>query len=454
MVHDRRAKAWENGAVPTDRRTLVVVLVALAVAAPAAALRAMCVGRSCRPAEPADASVPFCSLPRDVRDLLVAGFYEGRGAHVMAVAGKMPVGGGKVERALPAPWPAVDPEEEGVVPLVFSGAGVRPGASVPDGTTLDAVAPTVAEAIGLDRPHPGVRSGRAIPGVADGSTRPRLVVLVVWKGVGVSDLRGEPSTWPTLRALARENPSTMRAEVGSLPLDPAAVLTTIGTGALPEDHGITGTLVRSDRGHPVRAWGGASPPSVVAALGDDLNHLLEQRPQVGVVVSHLTDRGIVGGDWYVEADDNDTLAFAGRSPGAAAEQELTFGYGRDAVPDLLGVVMAEGVRKMDRALRRVMAAAQRVSRGRALVVVTATGSATGPGVPASEVEYEVNRRLGVDVVEAMNPGGLFLDQRALASSGLTDDRVVAALRRVPSPAGGPLLADAFPQVAVTFARYC
>jgi hypothetical protein len=443
--------------VSTDRRTLVVVLLALVVAVPAAALRAMCVGRSCRRAEPAQARIPFCSLPGDVRDLLAAGFRDGRGPHVMAVAGSTPVRGGTALGALSAPWPPVDPGEEGVVPLVFAGAGVRPGALIPEGTTLDAVAPTVAQAIGLDRRHPGVRSGEAIAGVADPSSRPRLVVLVAWKGVGSVDLEAAPVAWPTLRGIVEDHAGTLGAEVGSLPLDPAATLTTIGTGGLPDDHGITGTLVRNDRGQVVRAWDDGAPFSVIAALGDDLDERLGQRPRIGAVLTDVADRGVIGGNWYVEVDRDDVV-IARDDPIAQArraEQLLAEGYGSDDTPDLLAVVMAGPVRAMDRALARVVTAAEETAGGRALVVVTATGSEAGPGaVPAAAVEADVEDEVGRDVIEATAPGGLFLDQNVLASTGLSEDPVVEALRGLRAPGGTPLLADVFPQVAVTFARYC
>jgi hypothetical protein len=442
--------------VSTDRRTLVVVLVALAVAAPAAALRAMCVGGSCRRAEPAEARIPFCSLPGEVRGLIAAGFRDGRGPHVMAVAGDTPVGGGTA-LSFPASWSSIDPNGAGQVPLVFAGTGVHAAASLPIGTTLDAVAPTVAEVIGLDRPHPGVRSGRAIPGVADPGEAPRLVLQVVWKGVGASDLQTDPLVWPALRGILEDHAGTLQAEVGSLPLDPAAILTTISTGGLPRDHGITGTLVRNDRGEVVRAWDRGAPFSVIAGLGDDLDELLGQRPRIGTVLTDVADRGVVGGNWYVDVDRDD-LVIAGDDPMAQArraERLLRDGYGTDDTPDLLAVVMAGPVRAMDRALAGLVAAAEDASDGRVMVVVTATGSGAGPeAVPASEVESDVEGEVGRDVVEATTPGGLFLDQDVLASSGLSEDPVIEHLRELQAPDGGPLLADVFPQVAVTFARYC
>jgi hypothetical protein len=441
--------------VSTDRRTLVVVLVALAVAAPAAALRAMCVGRSCLREDPASTRVPFCSLPGEVRELLTAGFRDGRGPHIMAVVGTTPVRGATGPRVLPVPWPRSTGGGPGTVPLVFAGAGIRSDAQVPDGTVLDQVAPTIAEAIGLDRPHPRVRSGRAIPGVTDRSGRPRLVLEVVWKGVGTEALRADPAAWPTLRGILEDHAGTLRATAGSLPLDPAAVLTTIGTGGLPRDHGITGTLVRNDRGEVVRAWDRAAPFSVIAALGDDLDQVLGQGPKVGAVVTDVADRGVVGGTWYVDGDRDDLRIEPNRRRQLeAAERLLADGYGGDDLPDLLAVVMRGSIAGMDRGLRQLVTAAEEATGGRVLVVVTATGPIERDGVHATAVEAEVERRVGTDVIQATAAGGVFVDQDVLASTGGSDDRVVRALRSLRDPDGAPLFADVFPQVAVSFARYC
>jgi hypothetical protein len=275
--------------------------------------------------------------------------------------------------------------------------------------------------------------------------------------VGSADLRARPVSWPTLRGIVEDHAGTLQAEVGSLPLDPAATLTTIGTGGLPEDHGITGTLVRNDRGQVVRAWDDAAPFSVIAALGDDLDEQLGQRPRIGAVLTDVADRGVIGGTWYVEVDRDDVVIVRDGPIAQArrAEQLLADGYGSDDTPDLLAVVMAGQVRAMDRALARLVTSAEETSGGRALVVVTATGSEAGPGaVPASAVEAGVERKVGRDVIEAASPGGLFLDQDVLASTGLSEDPVIEALGGLRAPNGTALLADVFPQVAVTFARYC
>src|SRR2546430_13521233 len=82
------------------------------------------------------------------------------------------------------------------------------------------------------RPHPEVRAGKAVDGVPDGE-RPRLVLEVAWKGVGTDELRHDPRSWRSLRSLMGRGAATLAGDTGSLPLDPAATLTTIGTGGLP-----------------------------------------------------------------------------------------------------------------------------------------------------------------------------------------------------------------------------
>jgi hypothetical protein len=254
----------------------------------------------------------------------------------------------------------------------------------------------------------------------------------------------------------KEGVGTLEAEVGSLPLDPAAVLTTIGTGGLPQQHGITGSLVRNDEGRVVRAWGRGAPFSVIAALGDDLDELLRQEPRIGLVAADPSDRGIIGGNWYIEGDTDD-VAMASRPDRAGAEavRILRSGYGTDAIPDLLAVTLQGPVSVLDRVLGELVEAANRASGGSAAVVVTSTGtggSAAG-SVPVEELEREVERRTG-PVIEASALGGLFVDQEALASSRISEDRVVSALRDLRAPDGTRLMADVFPSIAVSFARYC
>lgn len=424
---------------------------AVAVAAPAGVLRAVCAGQSCDEPASASASVPFCSLPEGLRGRLAAGFRESRSPDVMGVTSAEAVVAGSVGAP---PWPSLE-DRAARIPLVFAGQGVS-GARVPAGTALDDVAPTVERITGVERPHPEVRSGRAVVNVASGEP-PRLVVEVVWKGVGSEDLEADRAAWPYLRRLMDGGSATMRAAVGSLPLDPAATLTTLGTGGLPRQHGITGEHVRNDLGRVVRAWGPGAPPSVIATLADDLDETLGGRPRIGLVGKETSDRGVIGGNWYADVDRDDFLLRPGPDAAAAAAAGLMeTGYGSDSTPDLLGVVLEGRTRAMDGALRKVVGAASEAAGGSVLTVVTAAGpGAEEAPVPARRVGAAVEAKVPgrLTVVEVTLAGGLFLDQKAMAQEKLPQERVVGALLSA-RRAGRPIFADAWPKIAVTFARYC
>jgi len=440
-----------------DRRMLAAVLVAVVAAVPAVVLRVLCVGRACDDRAPVRAEVPFCSLPDGLRRAIAAGYRAGRSPEVLAVTGETAVRGADGLLDLDPPWPGLDAAGS-TVPLVFSGAGVRPGSLPPD-VRLDVVAPTVAEIIDLDRLHPEVRSGEALPGVAAGPV-PRLVLQVVWKGVGTEDLRRRSDAWPVLRGLLQEGAGTLDARTGSLPLDPTAVLATIGTGGLPRQHGITGTLVRSEEGELAEVGEPRAPLSVIAALGDDLSEVGPPGSRVGLVGTHPADRAAVGGGWYVGADEPDVVAGGGpvEARVEAAARLLATGYGDDGEPDLLVVTLEGPLPRLDGALGSLIVAAESAAPGTTAVVVTSTGS-SGPEGEDALTHDQVRRRVegseGVPegAVAATALGGLFLDQEVLGETGASAQVVVRALAGVRATQG-EVFADAFSGVAVEFARYC
>ncbi|MGZ4146513.1 MAG: hypothetical protein ACXVPL_02300 [Actinomycetota bacterium] len=435
-------------------RRLVVLLVVLgALAVPAGALRAACAGKSC--AETAAAPrVPFCPLPDWMKTDIAAGYREDRSPDVLGV----PERSGLSNDPSAAPWPSVaDGPNAADVPIVFAGAGVDPSAAVPAGTTLDAIAPTIAEAIDLRRPHPDVRSGVAVPGVANGE-RPTLIVEVALQGIGTADVTDHRSRWSFLLHLRRTGAGTLTGATGSLPLDPTAILTTIGTGGLPDQHGMTGTLIRNDDGRVVTAWGDGSPPSVIATLADDLDEGTANAARVGLIAPSIGDRGLIGGTWYRDApkDDLAILRDPTADPLPAVRTILGRGYGADAVPDVLGVVLRGRAHDADARLRAVVDAATRAAGGRAMVVVTGTGStaASSGGVASLLGQVEDAVPGDPDVVSGTVPGGVFLDQQVMADQHVSGEVVVDAMLGAKAPDGSALFRDAFQGFAVSFARYC
>ncbi len=440
----------------SGRRLLALLVILAAIGIPAGVLRAVCAGSSCADGGSAG-RVPFCPLPAKLKDAIVNGYREGRSPDVLAVTRGDTVSS-PIAGALNTPWPATGTPLSTGVPIVFTGTGVTRDAAVPDGTTLDAVASTIAEVLGFGRPFPNVRSGAAVDGVANGE-RPRLLLEVAWKGVGTETLEGDPESWRFLASLLDSGAGTLEGDTGSLPLDPAATLTTIGTGGLPSQHGITGTFVRNDAGEVVRAFGEGTPVTVIATLPDDLDEANGNRSLIGLVASDEADRGIVGGDWYPGHDRDDVAIASGGAAVAEAERLLGTGFGADDVPDVLAVVLDGPVPSMDGRTEALVRAAELAAGGSVIVVVAGTGVAeqpagTGPALASLLRQVEDAIPGEAPVVAATVPGGLFLDQLALTREGITGQVVVDALIDVTSSDGRQMMADAFQGFAVSFARYC
>ena len=233
--------------------------------------------------------------------------------------------------------------------------------------------------------------------------------------------------------------------------------TTIGTGGLPSQHGVTGSVVRNDDGRVVEAFGPGAPVTVIATLADDLDHA-EPASLVGAVLPHGLDRGIVGEGWYPGGDPVDMVIDESARAPIAVEHRLATGYGADEVPDVLAVVLEGNVRSLDRWTSRIVAGAERATTNGTLVVVAGTGSREEDptAIGDEDLVAAVEDAIPGDArsVEAAVPGGLFLDQDALRREGVTGLVAVEAMRSATRAEGRPILADAFQGFAVSFGRYC
>ncbi len=430
------------------------MLVLSLLAIPAAVLRLYCVGASCHKSASVASAVPFCSLPSKVRTLIGNGFRTGRSADILTVTGPPGVEGGTdlAANATDVPWATLATAGT-MVPLSFGGTGVSPG-PIQGAVGLDDVAATEAAILGLSRPHANVRSGTALPGVADG-THPRLLLEIVITGISSADL----GDWPHLNSAMQSGASTAMASTGSMPVDPAAVLTTIGTGGLPYQHGMTGTAIRNDKGGVTAAWAQHSPVSVIATLGDDLDHAFDEKPRIGLVAPQPGDRGAIGGNWYLGSDRDDVDT--GEADAANALRQVSHwldgGYGADDVPDLLVAVLNGDDRTADTAIPRLVSMARKASGGSLAVVMTATGASAAPGsLPAHKVAARVQRSVATSgpLIAAADPQGLFLNQHTVAQEKVSEDAVLKALENMDGPAGKPLMDQVFPALAVSFERYC
>ena len=328
------------------------------VGVPAAALRG-CVG-NCAPTVGG----------RDRRSvLLLAGgsprldrgrVHDGRSPDVMAAPGQR--GGDRTA----SPWPSAAAQRRRV-PSVRSSAAGSGAADSPGRVSLDQIAPTLAPLLGLHRPHPEVRAGARDLGVVASGARTPLVVIVVGKASAHAGVRPRLPR-PAARARTRPEETT-----GSLPLDPTRVAATIGTGGLPSQHGITGSLIRNENGDGRAGVGPGAPQPVIATLADDL----DRRP-AALADRARRPRSETPG-WPAAAGTpgpiRDRTVSGGADPPRAVGGFPSRGWGRPT-PDLLAVSLGGYAGADDSAIvvdpGRVFGAVPD-----ATFVVTGTGQAAG-----------------------------------------------------------------------------
>ena len=465
IVRLRRRAGTVAWSVPTGRRLSMLVLALALVGAPALVLRVLCVGSACDSGEAlAGTAVPFCGLPLELRREIASGFRERRSPDVMAATAALNLVSTGLPTNVRVPWPGAvgTGDTAGVpdtrVPMAFFGDGIDPG-TIPNGTALDSIAPTLEAMTGLRREHLDVRTGEAIAGLAaaKGNEIP-LVVVIAWKGVGTPDLERDPGAWPFLRSTFRTGAGSLEAVTGSVPLDPSATLTTLGTGALPSSHGITGTLLREDDGDVSQAWSTQDAGSVVSTFADDLDHVTSERARIAAILTSPSDRGIIGNGWYLDASNDDRVAWAGDGPRhlalRARRMVTSEDLGADEVTDVLGVVLGGRIARVDAATADVVVAIRRLVPD-ATFVVAGTGSTRDPGpIDAADLGSGVDASIGADVVRGVAADGLFLDRAVLIERSITSERVADTLRRERSFDGEPVFADVYPSFAVAFSRYC
>jgi hypothetical protein len=441
------------------RRALILAAVVLAASIPAVVAYGKCSGAGCDSGAPTHSYVPFCSLPSEVRTRIAAGYQDGRSPDLLTVSAGTPIVGSTTDRPedLRVPWLSVNGPAETRIPLVFAGPGIQP-ASLPSGTGLDGVEPTLVRLTGITPPS-RLRSGKDIPAVQRSGAAPRLIVLVAWEGIGFSDLAGAAT--PELQSLLRAGAGTLDADTGSLPVDPAAALATLGTGSLPSQHGITGTWLRSPYGGMlVHAGGPAGPPAEVPTFAQELIHVSKEASSVALVEPAASDQGLVGTEYFVADHRKPDVSVVAPGREVAAARSLMhggLGSGAGTATDVLGVVLRGPVLALDRETKAVLADVASATGGSYLAVVAGTGSTTVPAgsMAGADAASALTKRLpaAAGVIKAVVPGGIYL-AKTTAHTTVSGRDIVKALLGLPAPSGGHLMKDSFDSFAVSLGKYC
>jgi len=160
--------------------------------------------------------------------------------------------------------------------------------------SLADLAPTTAKLMGFDFP---ARDGAPLPGVPAPTRPPKVIVTFVIDGGGWNVYTHWNRAWPNLRRLMGKSIVYRNAFMGSFPTVTASAHATIGTGAFPRHHGISGHNVRY-KGKVGKAYGdiGHADPSYIAVptLADAWNDHTGDRAWVGEIGYQIWHVGMLG----------------------------------------------------------------------------------------------------------------------------------------------------------------
>ncbi|MDP9069163.1 MAG: alkaline phosphatase family protein [Actinomycetota bacterium] len=195
------------------------------------------------------------------------------------------------------------------VPLVLYGPGnIRPAGVLDEYAAVIDIYPTVGALTGIELPR---REGRELR-VVEGGASPKLIVTLVWDGVGRNVLARWPDRWPHLARLEQQGASFLRASVGSSPSITPATHASMGTGVFPVDHGVTAIEFRDEDGTVRGVFGNRDPSDLeVSTFGDEVDRALGNEPIVGMLAWKSWHMGMLGHGSALPGGDADQLALIG-----------------------------------------------------------------------------------------------------------------------------------------------
>ena len=180
------------------------------------------------------------------------------------------------------------------VPIAVYAPGIVTPSDSTERVTLADLAPTAATLMGFDFPAP---DGVPLPGIETPATPPKVIMTFVIDGGGWNVLAEHPDAWPNIKRVLGGSAVYRNAIVGSFPAVTACAHATIGTGAFPYTHGISGHNVRVD-GEVVKAYGspGQADPSFLLSptLAESWNQETGDGAWVGEIGYQIWHVGMMG----------------------------------------------------------------------------------------------------------------------------------------------------------------
>lgn len=205
------------------------------------------------------------------------------------------------------PWDYVQ-----TVPLILYGPGnIAAGGRVEGAANVTDVFPTAGKLTGVDLP---ARDGRVLDEALEEGASPKLIVTIVWDGVGRNVLDQWPDRWPTVAKLEREGTSYVDATVGSSPSITPATHSSLGTGSYPRDHGVTAIEMRTEDGSMKTSFAGKSPADLdLTTFADEIDRALGNEPKAGMLAWKSWHMGMLGHGAALEGGDRDQLAIISKT---------------------------------------------------------------------------------------------------------------------------------------------
>ncbi|MDP9067855.1 MAG: alkaline phosphatase family protein [Actinomycetota bacterium] len=295
------------------RRLLVFFLAVMLLAGVAVAAPAMLRTRRDRAAQPAlrmpEPKTPVqqaCGLEPDLLVRIWRGHQSGRSEDITAVPAEPNYLGSFAVTSHSGPWDYLQR-----VPLVAYGPGrVPPNGQVETEATLADVYATAEDWTQVELED---RAGRGLTETVNAKRKPpKLLVFVMWDGVGRNVLERWPNRWPNLARLEREGTSYANATVGSSPSITPSTHATLGTGAFPNEHGVTGIQYRDENDKIAVAQAGRDVRDLeLSTFADDFDRALDNQPLVGTVAYRIWHIPMMGHGAATRGGDRDHLAIIG-----------------------------------------------------------------------------------------------------------------------------------------------
>jgi hypothetical protein len=197
------------------------------------------------------------------------------------------------------------------IPLVFYGPGhVEALGPLDRRASITDVYPTVGAL--LDVPLEPRQGEELTDLVAEGASAPRLVVVVVWDGVGRNVLERWPDAWPNLADMEEGGASYQGALVGSSPSITPATHSSLGSGAFPRSHGVTAIMYRDQTGDVRGAFKNKDPADLrLTTFADQADQHFGNASKVGMLAWKNWHIGMLGHGTQTPGGDADQLAMIG-----------------------------------------------------------------------------------------------------------------------------------------------